>query len=109
MDGSATAVYNERTGRGFVCGARSPQRTGFRAAAASSSWRRALPRRPSELDVAAFELVDARPDPVRDRARLPLLEVDVDDRLMRLGQEHVVLHPVRLLLEGHARPADPLD
>src|SRR5262245_55724760 len=61
------------------------------------------------LEIVAFERADPFSQPVGNRARLPLDEIDVDDRLVCGRHEEVVVDPVDLCFEGHARQADSCD
>src|SRR5215475_11869696 len=93
MDEPAPSIYKEKTGRG-------------------SNLRRPVSKRTDtgpaglHLEVVAFERADPFPQLVGNRTRLPLFEIDVDDRLVGRRHEQIVVDPVDLCLEGHARPAD---
>src|SRR5919109_1975891 len=101
--------YNEWRGRGQAAAPiRSP---GWARGLGKVSRERAAESEGAVLpfEGGALELPDLFAIRIRDQARLPLLEVDEDERLARRHHQDVVLDPVRGALERDARAADPRD
>src|SRR3954447_18867540 len=63
----------------------------------------------SGADIYALELRDRAPVPGGHLGGTPLLEIDVDERLVRRHHEHVVGLPIGGELERDTRPPDPRD
>src|SRR5436309_3124669 len=59
------------------------------------------------VEVVAFERPNLVAEPVRDRTRLPLRQIDEDERLLRCDHEQVVVVTVGGALVRDARPPDP--
>src|SRR5262249_53699852 len=62
-----------------------------------------------EFEVSSFEAVNALAEPVGDRMRLTLNQVDKDKRLLRRHHQGVILDTVGGTFVPHARAADAGD